>query len=139
MKLTLSNLGPHTTVSLKLLFAAIDSLDGTGSFPAGDFLRITLDGETVFRHSFANAETSQIQDYVSPPGVELARRVDLGFQGPGGFYTDSAYDLGLDPKLQNIPHTAPAAVIEITLEGGGVQTLDDESWAIDNLRLVIDK
>ncbi len=139
VKLTVANLGPHTTVSLKMLFAAIDSLDGTGSFPAGDFLRIDLDGKTIFRHSFANAEASQVQDYVSPPGVELARRVDLGFQGPGGFYTDSAYDLGLDPKLQNLPHTAATAVVEITLEGGGVQTLDDESWAIDNLRVIANK
>ena len=139
VKLTVANLAPHTTVSLKMLFAAIDSLDGTGSFPAGDFLRIDLDGKTIFRHSFANAEASQIQDYVSPPGVELARRVDLGFQGPGGFYTDSAYDLGLDSKLQNIAHTASTAIVEITLEGGGVQTLDDESWAVDNLRLVVNK
>src|SRR5437588_13060354 len=41
--LTLSNLPPHRTLSISMLFAAIDSLDGTGTFPAGDFLAITLD------------------------------------------------------------------------------------------------
>jgi hypothetical protein len=61
--------------------------------------------------------------------------VDLGFGGPGGYYTDSAYDFGLDPQFQNWPHTASSAVFVFTLEGEGVQTIDDESWAIDNLRV----
>lgn len=132
---TVSGLPPHTKLSIAFLFAAIDSLDGTGTFPAGDFMRITLDGTQIFRESFANATTSQIQSYVPPAGGELARRVDLGFQGPGGYYTDSAYDMGVDPQFQNLPHTASTAVITFQLEGAGVQSLDDESWAIDNLRV----
>jgi hypothetical protein len=84
---------------------------------------------------FAKATPDQVQDYVPPAGGELARHVDLGFQGPGGFYTDSAYDMGVEPLFQNIPHTASTAVFELTLEGEGVQTLDDESWAIDNLKV----
>lgn len=43
--LMLTDLPAHSSLSLELLFAAIDSLDGTGTFPAGDFLRITL-GDT---------------------------------------------------------------------------------------------
>src|SRR5438132_284190 len=39
VSLTVS-LPAHTTISLAFLFAAIDSLDGTGTFPAGDYLRI---------------------------------------------------------------------------------------------------
>jgi hypothetical protein len=121
-----------------MLFAAIDSLDGEGTFPAGDYFKITLDGEAVFRESFANAIVSQIQSYNPPAEVILARHVDLGFGGPGGYYTDSAYDFGLDPKLQNLPHTATSAVLVFTLEGEGVQTIDDESWAIDNIRVTVD-
>lgn len=130
------NLPAHSTISIAFLFAAIDSLDGTGAFPAGDYMRITLDGTTIFRESFANAELTQIQSYTPPPGVELARHVDLGFGGPGGYFTDSAYDMGADPQFRNIAHTASTAVITFTLEGEGVQTLDDESWAVDNLRIV---
>ena len=130
------SLPAHSTISIQFLFAAIDSLDGTGSFPAGDYLRIDLDGTQIFRESFANAAPDQIQSYVSPPGVELARRIDLGFGGPGGFYTDSAYDMAADPQFQAIPHTAATATVAFTLEGNGVQTLDDESWAVDNLRIV---
>ncbi len=133
--LTLTNLQPHKSLDIEFLFAAIDSLDGTGTFPAGDFFAVYVDNQVVFRESFANATPSQIQSYVPAPGVELARHVDLGFQGPGGYYTDSAYNLGADPIFHGIPHTASGAVIKFTLEGMGVQALDDESWAIDNLRV----
>jgi len=131
--LTLDRLPEHTDISLSFLFAAIDSLDGTGTFPQGDFLTITLDGQTLLRESFANATASQIQSYVPPPGGELARRVDLGFSGPGGFYTDSAYNFGVEPRLQRVPHTASSAVFTFQIEGPGIQPLDDESWAMDQL------
>lgn len=133
--LSFKDLPPHRFVTLGFLFAAIDSLDGTGTFPAGDFFKVTVDGKVVFRESFANAQPGQVQSYVPPAGGELARRVDLGFVGPGGFYTDSAYDMALEPKLQNIPHTAATLVIELTVEGEGTQSLDDESWAVDELRV----
>jgi hypothetical protein len=134
---TLAGLPPHSKLTLGFLFAAIDSLDGTGAFPAGDFMRIDLDGTTIFRESFANALPSQIQSYVPPPGGELARHVDLGFGGPGGNFTDSAYDMSIDPRFHDLVHTAPTATLVFTLEGDGVQPLADESWAIDNLRVTV--
>ncbi|MBX3463416.1 MAG: hypothetical protein KF830_09605 [Planctomycetes bacterium] len=131
----LANLPPHNAIGLDLLFAAIDSLDGTGTFPSGDFFAITIDGNTFFRESFANALPTQVQSYVPPPGVELARRVDLGFSGPGSFYTDSAYWLGGDPRFQHIGHSSPTLTITLRIEGPGIQPLNDESWAIDNLTI----
>ena len=133
--LSLTELPAHTSLDIGFLFAAIDSLDGTGAFPAGDFFSVYVDDRLVFQESFANATPSQIQSYNPPPGVELARRVDLGFSGPGGFYTDSAYNFGADPVFAGIPHVGPTAVLKFTLTGGGVQGLSDESWAIDNLRV----
>jgi len=136
---SLDGLPEHQSLDLRFLFAAIDSLDGTGAFPAGDFFRVDVDGATVFRESFANATDSQVQSYVPPPGVELARKVDLGFQGPGGFYRDSAYDLGADPTFSRLPHTASSVRIEFVLEGPGVQAVTDESWAIDNLKVILNR
>jgi hypothetical protein len=133
--LQLSNLPSHDTITLEFLFAAIDSLDGTGTFPAGDYFRIVFDGTILFSESFANATPTQIQSYVPPAGVELARRVDLGFQGPGGYYTDSAYNLGADPRFANFAHTGSSATIDFYIFGEGNQSLDDESWAMDNLRV----
>ncbi len=135
--LSLSNLPQHDTISLEFLFAAIDSLDGTGTFPSGDYFRIVFDGNVLFSESFANALPSQIQSYVAPPGVELARHVDLGFQGPGSWFTDSAYDLGADPRFMNFAHTGSTAQIEFFIFGEGNQSLDDESWAMDNLRVSV--
>jgi hypothetical protein len=135
--LTLSNLPPHRTLTLAMLFAAIDSLDGTGTFPSGDFLAITVDGTVVFRESFANATPQQIQSYVAPQGGELARHVDLGFTGPGSYYTDSAYDFGVDARFQGLPHTSSTAVLTFQIEGQGVQDLSDESWAMDNLSVSV--
>lgn len=135
--LTLSDLPAHDTISLSFLFAAIDSLDGTGSFPAGDFFKIVFDGNTLFSESFANADPGQIQSYVPPAGVELARHVDLGFSGPGGFYTDSAYNFGADPIFSNFAHTASSATIEFFIFGAGNQDLNDESWAMDNLNVSV--
>lgn len=135
--ITLSGLPPHSTLDLDFLFAAIDSLDGTGTFPEGDFLNVKLDGVSIFRESFANATASQDQTYVAPPGGVLARRQDLGFSGPGSFYTDSAYDMSLEPRFHNLPHSASTATIAFTMEGPGIQPLADESWAIDNLRISV--
>ncbi|MCB9879247.1 MAG: hypothetical protein H6835_16750 [Planctomycetes bacterium] len=131
----LNGLPPHNAIRLDFLFAAIDSLDGTGSYPSGDFFAIRIDGNVFFRESFANATSAQVQSYVSPPGVELARRVDLGFSGPGGFYTDSAYWLGGDPRFFAIGHSASSLTIEMRIEGPGIQSLSDESWALDNLTI----
>jgi len=132
--LTLTGLPAHDSIDLAFLFAAIDSLDGTGTFPSGDFFRVSLDGSPIFRESFANALPSQIQSYLPPPGVELARHVELGFTS--NFYsTDSAYNLGADPVFQGIAHTASTATFTFRIEGDGIQSLDDESWAMDNLRV----
>lgn len=135
--LSLTGLAAHDTISLAFLFGAIDSLDGTGTFPAGDFFKIVFDGATLFSESFANATPSQIQSYVPPAGVELARHADLGFSGPGSFFTDSAYNFGADPRFSNFAHTGSTATIQFFVFGEGIQDLNDESWAMDNLRVSI--
>jgi len=135
--LSLTSLPAHNAITLDFLFAAIDSLDGSGSFPQGDYFKITLDGVTVFRESFANALPSQVQSYIPPPGVELARLADLGFTPPYPNYLDSAYYLGADPTFRDIVHSASTATFTFEFEGPGIQGLDDESWAMENLRVSV--
>ena len=60
--LHLDNLPAHSSLSLDFLFAAIDSLDGTGTFPSGDFFNVKVDGVSIFRKSFANALLSQTSE-----------------------------------------------------------------------------
>jgi hypothetical protein len=63
--------------------------------------------------------------------------VDLGFSGPGSYYTDSAYDLSMDPAFANIAHSATSATVQFRIFGAGIQPLDDESWALDNLQISV--
>ncbi len=137
VKLQLTGLPPHTTVTIGFLLAAIDSLDGEGTYPSGDYFHIKLDGVTIFRESLANALPSQVQSYVPAPGAQLARWQDLGFSGPGSFYTDSAYDFSMEPRMQGIPHSASTLTLEYIIEGAGIQPLSDESWALDNLTVAV--
>lgn len=92
---------------------------------------------TLCSESFANATAEQIQSYIPPPGVQLARRVDLGFSGPDGFYTNGAYALGADPRFADFAHTGSSATIDFYIFGPGNQDLNDESWAMANLRVSV--
>ena len=63
-------------------------------------------------------------------------------RGFNATWDDSAYDLGLDPVFQNIPHTGATLTVEWFASGAGWQgdnarfgETQDESWAIDNVRV----
>jgi len=45
--------------------------------------------------------------------------------------------MGLDPVFQNIPHTAGTLTIEWFAGGSGWQGGSDESWAIDNVEVIL--
>jgi hypothetical protein len=132
--LQLAGLPEHDKLDLHFLFGAIDSLDGTGPFPAGELFIVRVDDVVVFSESFANALENQVQSYVPPDGVELARRVPLGFLS-GDIFNDSAYDLGKDPVFSGIVHTAATATVTFEMVGPGIQPM--ESWAMENLEVSV--
>jgi hypothetical protein len=45
--------------------------------------------------------------------------------------------MGADPVFSSIPHSASSVTITFLMQGPGNQNLDDESWAIDNLRVSV--
>jgi hypothetical protein len=133
--LTLTNLPPHGSVNIKFLLAIIDSWDGLGAAcgtSGPDNFVITIDGVTVFSYFFDNINCGA-QTYIPPSNVELARRVQLGFNPANVFHIDSAYDLGLDPTFLSIPHTSNTLTVvwSAPASQGGM----DESWGIDNLEV----
>jgi hypothetical protein len=143
--LTLTGLPAHTSVSLGFLLAVIDSWDGNSNdiisgYPVGpDFFNVRVrDGNNIwsFSATFSNF-SGNTQSY---SGVKLGN----GFsqRGFNSSWEDSAYDMGLDPVFQNIPHTADTLIVEWFASGAGWQgknvvfgTTHDESWAIDNVRV----
>ncbi len=150
-RLTLTGLPKHDSIDLNFLLAIIDSWDGTinNASPTAspDIFNISIDGNLIFSNTFSNVTpvvASAIQGYTPPVGVELAREVQLGFQlvdflGDNLARLDSAYNLGLDPIFDNIPHTNDTLTIEWFASGAGYQGGSDESWAIDNVEVIINE
>lgn len=135
-RLTLTGLPPHEFIDLHFLLAVIDTWDGNSGGCDPDIFGVTVDGQLVFSESFTNfpdSHTASYPDASTPPGVALAQYVQLGWLD---FELDSAYDLGLEPALQSIPHTASTLTIEWFASGGGWQGSYDESWGIDNVEVI---
>lgn len=136
--LTLIGLPPHTSININFLLAIIDSWDGSepGTGPEActdchpDILTVTVDGNIIFSESFGFNNPS----YVPLPDVWLTEYALLGFNPDFG---DAAYNMDLDPTFNGIPHTASTLTIEWVASGDGWQGGDDESWAIDNLEIVL--
>ena len=129
--LQLTDLPPHDSVSIDLLFLAIDSSDS-------EFFTVTLDGVDLFRErvwarlpiAFTGANIID---------VPLVLQRHLGYWGGVDSTTlwqaESAFDMGALPSFKDIAHTSNSLTLEI-LEGlDGPQ--DDESWAIDNLSVSV--
>lgn len=131
--LSLTGLPPHDSISLGYLLAIIDSWDGVNC--GGDTFNVTVDGVSIFSEVFENS-TCGYQTYNPPVGVELARRVQLGFTPGAPYFGDSAYNMGLDPTFQNIPHTSSTLTVE-WFPGGAWQGGTDESWDLDNVQIFV--
>ena len=143
--LTLSDLPTHSSIDINFLLAIIDSWDGDGAFSfQPDIFNVSVDGNSIFSHSFLNSEASPAsQSYVPVPGVELANDVNLGFTHHSQFNTnvehwrDDAYNMGLDPLFNNIAHSSSTLTIEWFGSGNGYQGGTDESFAIENVQIVL--
>jgi len=134
-KLVLSNLPAHDHVDVSFLLAVIDSWDGTELF------KVSIDGVEVFSHWFQLA-TGDASSYLAPTGALLSSGIQLGFTNGGFYFRDRAYDLSVEPAF-SIPHTASTLTITWYLgatSGSAAQNWqggNDESWAIDNLRVEV--
>lgn len=134
--LTLSGLPAHTSIDLNFLLAVINSWDGNGFLGilyGPDVFNVRVDGTSVFQQVLGNIWGSEA--YSPPPGVLLAADASLFYVNS---YTDDAYDMGVNPVFDGIPHTADTLVVEFFASGRGWQgSIGDECWAIDNVEVVL--
>jgi hypothetical protein len=130
--LTLTGLPLHSSIDLNFLLAIIDSWDGSLGVAHPDILNIEVDDTLIFSKTFDIFDFHD-QSYSPPPGVQLTWNTARGFSG----WNDAAYDMGLDPVFDGIPHTSSTLKIEWYASGGGWQGGDDESWAIDNVEVIV--
>jgi len=99
--------------------------------------------QIIFSETFVHNPRDFDQTYIPPDGVLITPSPfnNLGFSTIEG-YLDGAYNLGLDPDFNNILHTSNQLTIEWWADGTGWQggndgPQSDESWAIDNVEIVI--
>jgi hypothetical protein len=131
--LSLTGLACHTSVDINFELGIIDSWDGIGGSPGPDTLTVDVDGSTVFSEVFESA--SGAQTYENPAtAITLAFKQALGFNGG---WADSAYNMGLEPAFNNIAHTSNSLTIDWVTLPTGWQGGTDESWAIDNVQVIL--
>jgi hypothetical protein len=131
--LHLTGLPEHESVNVNFLLAAIDSWDGSTEYAAPDEFNVALDGRVIFSETLDHLYFFD-QTYQPPVGVLLAHGSNLAFSE----FSDAAYNLGLDRRLDRIPHTASELTIELFASGAGwTAAYGDESWGIDNLEILL--
>ncbi|MCF7709101.1 MAG: Ig-like domain-containing protein, partial [Verrucomicrobia bacterium] len=114
--ITISNLVVGEGYAVLFDLYIIDSWDG-----GGDQFEVLVDGSQVFRESFANVNENQTYPVEPDEGGE-----DMGFSG----YGDSIY------RNVEVIFSASNSVSEIAFQGVGLQSINDESWGIDNVEVI---
>ena len=125
-ELTLSNLGSHTSLSLGLVLAFLDSWDSTNGSPAPDNVDLYIDNVLIGSYTYNNASGS-VQAIGA--GSVLAQFVQFD---ANQFFSDTVVDLSGDPAL-TVAHTASSVTVKLVASGSGWQGGVDEAWGIDNL------
>lgn len=96
----------------------IDTWDGSEPQYGGDHLKLMIDGTRIFDETFANVH--DIQTFREPD----VGRAPMAF----GAGADSIY------RIQ-VPFVADAGLTRFAWQAYGLQSMGDESWGLDNVRL----
>jgi Ca2+-binding RTX toxin-like protein len=138
--LTLTNLPAHTSVDVNFLLAMIGSWNSASDNQGPDFFNVLVNGVSVFNENFRNfAPFPASQGYVSPPGTLLTPNLADLFTAASipVDNNDTAYNMSLEPAFNDIPHTSSTLTVEWFADGAGFEGQDNESWAIDNVEVVL--
>jgi len=130
--LSLTGLQCHTSIDLLFSFVAIDTWDGTATSIAPDFFNVLVDTDTIFSETFDAFDlTDQSAPTTNPP--QLAWNFDVLGVGTG----DGVYDFSMESAFLGIVHTENTLTAEFFASGNGWQGGADESWAIDNVEVIL--
>lgn len=132
--LTLSNLAPHSTVSIAFLLGFMESWDSSdGGCCSPDFLRVIVDGNPILVDLTTNNTLGSVEAYGG--GTELFDSVQLNNENFG--FSDTLVDMSTAGAL-TFAHSGSTLTLEIQAYGAGWQGGGDEAWAIDKLALTYD-
>lgn len=125
--LNLGGLPLHDCLCVEFEFFQIQSWDGEHPSNGPDVLNVLVDGVNLFSESFAHDGQSAGQTFGpaanNPPGTGASEFGTLGYT----FFGDGVYNL----SICDIVHTATTATI--TFSVSGLQSINDESWGLNNV------
>jgi hypothetical protein len=135
IKLTLTNLPPHTELTLSFDLYIVRSWDGNSPAYGPDRFRLSVESgpvllDTTLSNNPKTAADGSFQDYPSPhspPWIGAAATNTLGYDN---FFHDSSYRV-----QSSFPHTGGNAAILFSsslFEGKGIT---DEAWGLNNVRV----
>jgi hypothetical protein len=124
--LSLAGLPAHTSIGINFHFAFIDSWDSDNGSVSPDYFKVSVDSTPVLQITAANASGSHTY-----AGTSLGSG-NYGFSG----WIDRAFDMTPEGALL-LAHSGAGVTITFEALGGGWQGGGDESWAIDNLDIVV--
>lgn len=128
-QMALSNLPTHTSVTIDIDLAFIDSWDSTNGSPAPDLLIWSIDGVDI-----ASLTTNHASGTVSffALGTVIQGPANLGFNS----FNDSIVDMSTS-TLSTFAHTSSNLTFGLRFGGAGFQGGFDESWGFDNLSITV--
>ena len=125
--LSLSGLPVHDTITVNFDLILWDSWDGENTTWGKDYQGLEADNTQVYEYTFSNfSQTNQTNP-------DLSRQL-YGYFGGNQRWQDSLYENYNDGFT--FDHTASS--LTLSFYGRHLQSLGDESWAIDNVRVYAD-
>ena len=137
--LTLSNLPPHTNLTVLLDLFVIRSWDGNGDQCCGPDIwdvRLVDSSTPLFRTSFSDNRNRQAYPATRPNGDNVSRSGasevgTLGYTfdyGAGQAPSDAVYPMSL-----SFPHSSDSLTLQFSASLAGNA---DESWGLDNIKVL---
>ena len=129
VSLSLTDLQPHGSIVVELDLFIINSWDGVEA--AGpDIWSLVADGDTVMQTTFSVVFQQNYPDEFGgpthPPHTGAEEVDTLGFRD--FFGTGDVYRI-----TRTFPHAGDS--LKLDFSGDGLQSLDDESWGLENVRV----
>ncbi|MBI3871357.1 MAG: hypothetical protein HY299_22725 [Verrucomicrobia bacterium] len=132
VRLRLSGLPVHTSISVNCDLFIIRSWDGNGTDFGPDMWQLSVAGGPTLLHTTFSNDPAVPQAYPGtigasfPGNTSSAERASLGFVFRTISSNDSVYRLNY-----SFQHTG--ATVDLNFSGIGLQELADESWGLDNV------
>lgn len=137
-KLTLTGLTPGSVYDLTLDLLIKGSWDGNSVSVGPDVWRVRADGSTLVDTTFSNIAGSNqsfsSNGYIGAGNYAPRTNAAVVYDDPDIYARYSIYKfdkIGL-PQLEFTPATS---TVVLTFEGANLQGTNDESWAIDNVKV----